>query len=273
MPWNGAAEAQVERAVREHGSHEVRPRPGQRHHPMAEATNFPGSHGSADPVRRKTGLQQRGRAGNRAGVSRITREVHGASTHVGMTPGQPQRRLCGQVRTSAPLVSPVLTTSDGVSRHAGVSRRCRPKVGKLSATTSGTGSKSYDKQIYRKSGRYDITVIDSFLGSPNASGGSDANGEMAPVRHNGRLERCEEPGPFRLRLASRTRPAGGRPKPAVEGQRRRPRRQRRSQASCCGPLPRGRSWSARPSRRLRAAGQGRQWLHRPRRVPPPRTVR
>src|SRR6478735_16017 len=95
--------------------------------------------------------------------------------------------------------SPLLTMSDGVSRpRPACPEAVRPKVGKLSATTSGNESKSYDKKFTDRSGRYDITVIELFLGSPNASGGSDANGEMAPVRHNGRLERCEEPGPFRL---------------------------------------------------------------------------
>src|SRR6476620_10826338 len=95
--------------------------------------------------------------------------------------------------------SPLLTASDGVSRHRpACPEAVRPKLRKHSATTSGNESKTCDKKFTDRSGRYDITVIELFLGSPNASGGSDANGEMAPVRHNGRLGRCEEPGPFRL---------------------------------------------------------------------------
>src|SRR4051794_9414354 len=71
------------------------------------------------------------------------------------------------------------------------------------------------QRFYKEPRQHDKSVIASFLGSSNASGGSDANGEMAPVRHNGRLERCEEPGPFRLRWDAGL--AGSRP------------------ASCCGP--------------------------------------
>ena len=81
MPWNGAAEAQQSLPFADAGSHEIRPRPGQRDHSLAEAMQFSGGHGSADPARRKSGLQQGGRAGNRAGVFKVARKIHGASTH------------------------------------------------------------------------------------------------------------------------------------------------------------------------------------------------